>query len=270
MPNKKGWRKPNRTWSEDTAERREQKRQAAARFRELHQRDPLWKEKQADAKRRSRAGSDPNREREHAQERRFRFTATLDSRYEMLDLFMTPQHFLRPQFTWQPPRGLRTIEVWETAEELEARLKKRGPTMTKKRLEIPPEIARRVLEEYFTPESQREEVEVIALFGSIPVRYKLSRTEAEIEIRESEDRHASWVRLMREWIAQLEQEGESASPDRVGTILAQAQEARQCLAYEIASDTAWRERGDILDRSEWQATREGPDAASGPANHEPN
>ncbi len=120
MPNHKGWRHPNGTWREWTSARKEQKRQAAARWRSRHPGEAT-----APRRRRER---DRNTENERRREQRFRFGDRHGQTiYEAWLSLCTRSIYEmnRPSYLILDQHGLHT-ERWETPEQMVSRLRRQG------------------------------------------------------------------------------------------------------------------------------------------------
>lgn len=118
MPNNKGTRKPNGTWSEDTPERRAQKAAAAARLRARRRDDQAWQETTARQKAESRARQDPNKAREQKQEKRFRDAAHTDAAPQLLLATVNRRELKRPALYFLDNHGRLHREDYRSAERL--------------------------------------------------------------------------------------------------------------------------------------------------------
>ncbi len=126
MPNSKGTRAPNGTWREWTSRRREQKRQAAIRWRSRH---PELAAARRDACMQRRAATlNHNIENDRLREQRFRFGDMHGKTVfeEWLSLRSRSLYEMqRPTYTVRDAHGVH-VERWETPDQLEARLRKEG------------------------------------------------------------------------------------------------------------------------------------------------
>ena len=125
MPNYLGKRAPNGTWREDTPRRREQKREAAKRFREGRREDKAYQERQNQLKRESaKRHANAAAERQSARKFRwiFRITATERTLVQLGWSEIGRGHFVRGRFVVVYADGRREREEMESPEALERRM----------------------------------------------------------------------------------------------------------------------------------------------------
>jgi hypothetical protein len=125
LPNYLGTRAANGEWREWTSRRKEQKRIAAARFRERHKNDPQFQATQRAAKQAYRSKTDPNKAREQKNEKAWRLGEPEWLPADVADNFrVVPVASLEiPQFIVRYPDGRWRLEGWQSAEALERNLR---------------------------------------------------------------------------------------------------------------------------------------------------